>query len=154
MILDNEDVQNRVKQINRGLYVTVEQCKHGLYYSIRHKDDRTGLDRKVFDLLDDSDVPISLDIQALLRLQFGIDWEKLDKFKEPDALAKSYIEEQKKEKARRELEQQGLAMDIMRDAGTKRMMEEFRSKIPKEVWKQHETNKKIEQENKKFKIYI
>lgn len=150
----DERWQERIKQINPGLYLEAKQNEHGAYYMIMHKDDRTGLVRNVFAVTDELGRPTDLDFATLERLQLGIDWENLGKFKEPEELSKFYIQEQRKDKAKKELERRGFIIDRAKELDWSKIKEQYLKSITKEEWKQHKINQEIKDRDKKIKIYL
>jgi hypothetical protein len=151
----DERWQERIKQINSGLYIEVKTNEEGYpYYMIMHKDDRTGLVRQVFAILDENGNPCELDFGTLERLQLGIDWEGLGKFREPKDLSAHYIREIKKEKAKKELEQRGFILDRADKLDWSKIKQQYLNSITKEQWKQHQQEQELKNKNKQTKIYL
>lgn len=97
--------QDRVREVDRGLFLEEFTDYSGLWIKIKHKDDRNGLVRDVFKVR-------NLDIQALQRLRHSVDWQAMMENPDPFKLAAYYEDEERKEKARRELERMGFVTEM------------------------------------------
>lgn len=121
--------QDRVKEIDKGLFLESFEDFSGKWIKIKHRDDRNGLVRDVFKVK-------SLDIQALQRLRWGVDWKAMMENPDPHKLAAYYEEEERKEKASKELERRGFITDLRKDNRNryKQMFEDYRQSLrPAEV---------------------
>jgi len=104
-----------LKKIDRGLFIEPRAGSIGQYYAIRHKDDRTGLVRDVFEVLSDEGKPKPLEMSEIRRVARGIDWEQVRKYKEPEAAFKAWKKELEIRKAKAALEKRGVTLDIIKD---------------------------------------
>ena len=98
----------KVKDINSGLYIKYDD--HQSKWVVRHKDDRTGLDRMVLYVQDEEGKPIDLNMGVLRHLKNAVDWKLLGEFPDPEKMYAELIRQHNAAKAKKELERRGFIM--------------------------------------------
>ena len=147
----DERWQKRVKEIDRGLYIDTMSNEIGNFYQIMHKDDRTGLVRKVLTVMDKEGNPAPLDLQALNKLRHSVSWDMVMKYPDPEKMAEAFLKEYQHQKTKTELERKGWMLDFNRDH-RKDWAQAFNqwkhSLTPYQLWRMKEQEKKRLEERK------
>ena len=105
--------QDEVKNINRGLYIRWNKPLER--WEIRHKDDRTGLDRGVILVEDEKGNYEDLNMGIVRHLKFGVQWDLVEQFKDPKA---TYLEMKRRHeefKTQQRLERMGFVFDFNKE---------------------------------------
>lgn len=115
MLIDKK-WQNEVKRINRGLYIKWDESFKR--WIVRHKDDRTGLDRHVCTVETNDGEYMDLNLGVLRILKDRVAWELIGKFPEPKDLWLYLVKEYKAAKAKAYLDRRAYIQWWNRDHRT------------------------------------
>lgn len=105
--------QDEVKNINRGLYIKWNNQAHR--WEVRHKDDRTGMDRNVLLVETDKGEYEDLNMGIIRHLKFGVQWDLVEQFKDPKEMYLEIKRRHEEFKTKQRLERMGFVMDFNRE---------------------------------------
>lgn len=145
--------QEECKKVDRGLYI--DWSDEFKMFQVMHKDDRTGLTRRVMYVQDSTGKPCDLDMSLFRYIKANVDWERVGKNPDPDKLYQDLVNERELEKKKQELERKGYLFDYNREHRKewKYAMNNFLQTMPK--WQLDLMKKKYEHQkelNKKIII--
>lgn len=144
-----------IQKINRGLYLEPVNYDGVKFWCIKHKDDRTGLIRNVFTVMDRDGNPAELDMSVLRRLALEIDWEAVYKNPNPEKLADEWLKKYQEYKTKKNLEEKGFMLDFVNDNKplVRGLMKNFHKNFTPTQLKKMEKEKLENWKNRKIKIY-
>jgi hypothetical protein len=123
--------QEEIKKIDRGLFIQwSDEFKR---WQIFHKDDRTGLTRRVMYVQDKDGQPCDFDMSLMRYLRSSIDWDRVGANPDPDKLYAKLMEDMAYEKKKQRLEDDGYIFDFNREHKKewKHAMNQFLQTMPK-----------------------
>ena len=123
--------QGKVKDINNGLYIVYNEKLSLL--EVRHKDERSGMDRSVLYVQDEEGKPTELNLGVLRHLKYAVDWDLVGEFPDPEKMYQELMRQHNLAKSKKELERRGFVLDFNREHSKewKGILENWRDNLPR-----------------------